>query len=96
MQRNNALFNWLQIEIVRKARPSDRSAEETVRFFEELLREDHQVTSITNRLEDEQYVVEYHLADHEMQQVSFPKEVAQKLLQDILEEPKYNQSVDEE
>ncbi|SFJ05522.1 hypothetical protein [Thermoflavimicrobium dichotomicum] len=41
MQLKDALFNWLQIQIVWDARPSDRSARDTVLFFEEILREDH-------------------------------------------------------
>ena len=93
MQLNDALFNWLQIELVREARPSDRSAKETVLFFEELLREDHQVASITKKLVEDQYHVEYVIAD-EPKTVAFPCKLAQKLLQDILEEPRYNQSFD--
>lgn len=93
MRLNDALFNWLQIELVREARPSDQSAKETVLFFEELLREDHQVTSITKNLVDHQYQVKYILKD-EQKTANFPRELAEKLLQDILAEPRYNQSFD--
>lgn len=93
MQLNDALFNWLQIEIVREARPSDRSAADTVHFFEELLREEHQVISIHKQLKDTKYELTYQFQDQEKKEtISFPREVAEKLLQDILAEPKYNQS----
>lgn len=93
MRLNDALFNWLQIEIVREARPSDRSAADTVRFFEEMLREDHHVVSIHKQLKDTEYVLTYQVQDQEKEEtITFPREAAEKLLQDILAEPKYNQS----
>mgnify|MGYP001433920201 CR=1 FL=1 len=95
MRRDDAIFNWLQIEIVREARPNDRSARDTVQFFEEMLREDHQVSSISKKLVKGVYHVEYQLeGEHEVKTIQFPQELAEKLLQDIMSEPKYNQSFD--
>ena len=37
MKLTDALFNWLQIRIVGDARPRDRSARDTVQFFEQIL-----------------------------------------------------------
>ncbi len=92
MRLNDALFNWLQIEIVREARPSDRSAKDTAEFFEKILREDHKITSIHKKLVNDRYLVEFQLSDQQSETREFPKEVAEKLLYDIMAEPKYNQS----
>jgi hypothetical protein len=94
MELNDALFNWLQIKIVWDKRPSDRSARDTVRFFEEVLEEKHQVKEIEKRLEKEQYVLEFE-QNGKKQTVTFPKELAEKLYQDILAEPRYNQHFDD-
>ncbi|RAL25984.1 hypothetical protein [Thermoflavimicrobium daqui] len=91
MQLKDALFNWLQIQIVWEARPSDRSARDTVLFFTEILREDHQVSDLEKREEESEYVISFRQHD-EMLSYSFPKEAAEKLLSDIVSEPKYNQS----
>ncbi|WP_044642448.1 hypothetical protein [Risungbinella massiliensis] len=91
MQIKDAIFNWLQIQIVWDARPSDRSAKDTATFFEQMLKEDHQVLNLTSTQDKEAacYVVEYE-QNGEKQKQMFPKELAEKLLQDILQEPKYN------
>lgn len=94
MELREALFNWLQIQIVWDKRPSDRSARDTVHFFEELLAEKHQVTQIEKKLEQNQYVLEYE-QNGEKQSISFPRDSAEKLYQDILAEPKYNQSFED-
>ncbi|MBA4601195.1 hypothetical protein [Thermoactinomyces mirandus] len=91
MQFKDCLFNWLQIQIVQDARPSDRSARETVQFFEEMLREDHGVEQLEKQKEGDQYVVRYQQSGEEKEE-KFPKVFAEKLLRDILAEPKYNQT----
>lgn len=94
MQLKDALFNWLQIQIVQDARPSDRSARDTVQFFEKMLHEDHGVEQLEIQKEENQYVVHYQQSDEEKEEV-FPKVIAEKLLQDILAEPKYNQTFED-
>lgn len=96
LQTKDAIFNWLQIQIVWDARPSDRSAKDTAKFFEQMLKEDHHVLDLTSSLDKEAacYVVEYE-QNGEKQKLTFPKELAQKLLHDILQEPKYNQVISE-
>jgi hypothetical protein len=89
MQQKDALFNWLQIQIVWDARPSDVSAKDTVVFFETLLLEDHDITEIKMRLQNQEYCISYK-QEGEEHTISFPKEQAEKLLKDITEEPKYN------
>ncbi len=94
MQLKDALFNWLQIQVVQDARPSDRSARDTAQFFEEMLHDDHGVEQLEKQKEGNQYVVRYQQSG-EKKEEKFPKEIAEKLLQDILAEPKYNQTFDE-
>ncbi|KPC74815.1 hypothetical protein ADL26_10390 [Thermoactinomyces vulgaris] len=91
MQLKDALFNWLQIQVVWDKRPSDRSAKETVHFFEEMLREDHQVTIVEKKVEGDNYLITYEQAGEPLQ-IAFPCDQADKLLNDIINEPKYNQS----
>jgi hypothetical protein len=93
MRLEDALFNWLQIQIVWDARPSDRSAKDTVLFFEQILREDHQVTKLEKKKEGAFYRIDYE-RNGQPESVTFPCFAAEKLLQDIINEPKYNQSFD--
>jgi hypothetical protein len=90
MQLVDTIFNWLQIQVVYQTRPHDRSAKDTVLFFEKILQEDHGVEHIEKRLQNNDYIVTYHqngLAQTKL----FPRVLAEKLLQDIISEPKYNQ-----
>lgn len=91
MRLSDALFNWLQMHIVWKARQTDRSAKDTVLFFEEMLREDHQVEQLEIAIKEEQYEISFRCEGEKKQQF-FPIERAEKLLQEIMREPKYNQS----
>jgi hypothetical protein len=90
VQQKDALFNWLQIKIVWEARPSDVSAKDTVSFFQAMLEEDHEITELTMVQSEENYQISY-THDGKQQTLSFPNEMAEKLLRDITEEPKYNQ-----
>ncbi|WNC12866.1 hypothetical protein [Brevibacillus brevis] len=89
MKREDALFNWLQIQVVADARPDDRSAWDTAAFFTELLREDHQVTGLTYRLEGPWYVVEGRVEEASWEG-RYPAEAVESLLHAIESEPKYN------
>ncbi|SHE62653.1 hypothetical protein SAMN05444392_102118 [Seinonella peptonophila] len=93
IQLTNALFNWLQIQVVWNARPTDRSAKDTVSFFQDLLREDHEIDQLELELDKEKrvYIISY-LQKGEAHQQLFPQEEAEKLLQEIIREPRYNQS----
>jgi hypothetical protein len=94
LELRHALFHWLQMQIVCEARPKDRSAKETMLFFEEALREDHQVTQLQKKGEQEQYVIRFRKADEEQTQ-TFSRTTAEQLLQDILAEPKYQLSFED-
>jgi hypothetical protein len=89
MKRDDALFNWLQIQVVALARPDDRSAQETVAFFLELLQEDHQMTGLTFRREGAWYLL-HGKAGAEEWEGRYAVETVDALLQAIESEPKYN------
>lgn len=89
MKLSDALFNWLQIAIVAEARPTDKSAHDTVLFFENILKEDHEVVEVKREVTEDHYVLHF-LQNGEKKTETLFRESADKLLQDILAEPKYN------
>lgn len=70
-------------------RPSDVSAQETVKFFEEMLIEDYKVKSFSLNKNDDNYILSYTKNDELLEKV-FDAECAEKLWQDIENEPNYN------
>ncbi|MFE5319899.1 hypothetical protein ACFQ88_14430 [Paenibacillus sp. NPDC056579] len=90
MKLEDAFFNWLQMKIVSEARPDDRAAEDTRLFFEEILREDHSVTSYQITDDDSKIVITYQIGE-EVKKLQFEKEYAEQLLTDINSNPIYNQ-----
>lgn len=91
MKLQDALFNWLQIKLVADARPDDNAAQETLDFFTEILTDDHKLTSFqVTTVDDTMYYVQYE-ADGKSKTQMFDREAADQLLQDILENPKYNE-----
>ncbi|WP_127582712.1 hypothetical protein [Paenibacillus koleovorans] len=92
MNMRDALYNWLQMRIVLQERPDDSAAAETLRFFEEIIKEDHQVVKyeIDNTGPgDRHYVVRYE-KDGDIHAEKYDKETAEQLLQEIMDNPKYN------
>ncbi|MFS0558604.1 hypothetical protein [Brevibacillus sp. 179-C9.3 HS] len=89
MKREDALFNWLQIQVVADARPEDRSALDTAAFFLQLLQEDHLITEIGYRQEGSWYVL-VGTADSQPIEARYPAESVQSLLAAIEGEPKFN------
>ena len=91
MRFEDALFNWLQMEIVAEARPDDRAAADTRDFFLQILSEDHGAASVRIASRDETFLhVAYDRGDGERTE-SFRREVAEQLLADIRANPKYNE-----
>lgn len=90
MKLENALFNWLQIQVVSSARPNDRAAKNTVDFFHEILVEDHGLQDIRVEADDTMYTVRY-TEEGKPNEKKYPREVVEQLLHDIENEPKYNQ-----
>lgn len=90
MTLQDALFNWLQIKIVAEARPDDRAARETMQFFEEILREDHQLEQYAVTSDETMYRIQYGSAGQLKLQM-YDRETAEQLLSDINSNPKYNE-----
>jgi hypothetical protein len=87
----DALFNWLQIKIVADARQDDGAAQETLAFFEEILREDHHLTHFRiERMDETMYHVAFGTEGTSMTQC-FDREQVEQLLSDINSNPKYNE-----
>ncbi|GED26133.1 hypothetical protein BAG01nite_22350 [Brevibacillus agri] len=89
MKRDDALFNWLQIQVVADARPDDQSAQETAAFFLQMLQEDHALSELAYRQEGGWYVLtaKEEAATFERK---YPAETVEFLLVAIENEPKYN------
>jgi len=90
MKLDDALFNWLQIRVVADARPNDRSAVDTVNFFFDILKENHQVTQLQYSKDATMYTVRYTVGEKNNMQM-FDSEAVEQLLTAINSEPKYNQ-----
>ncbi|MCR2803721.1 hypothetical protein [Paenibacillus soyae] len=90
MRFEDALFNWLQIRIVADARPDDGAARDTLAFFEQILREDHGLTSFDIARTDETMIHVRYVKDSRQKLQMFPREDGEQLLQDIIDNPKYN------
>lgn len=89
MKREDALFNWLQIQVVAEARPDDRSARDTAQFFRQLLKEDHQVEELGYRHEGGWYILNGK-SGAEAWESRYPAETVDSLLTAIESEPKFN------
>ena len=91
MKLDDALFNWLQIKLVADDRPEDRAALETLRFFEQILLEDHGLQSFAiGKRDDTMYHITY-VIDNRTKTSMFDREAAERLLADIRANPKYNE-----
>ncbi|MGG1661756.1 hypothetical protein [Brevibacillus sp. NRS-1366] len=90
MKREDALLNWLQIQVVADARPHDQSALDTSSFFRQLLQEDYQIRELGYRKEGNWYVLVGKTESDEWES-RYPAEMIESLLIAIESEPKYNQ-----
>ena len=88
MKREDALFNWLQIQLVADARPQDRSAQETASFFRQILLEDHQVRELRIQRHEEWYVLTGQTDDGTWER-RYPAETAEALLAALQSDPRY-------
>ncbi|MFF2094348.1 hypothetical protein [Paenibacillus sp. NPDC058174] len=90
MRFEDALFNWLQIQIVADGRPDDNAAKETRDFFVQILTEDHGVTELLLLKTDETMVHVKYVREGRSKLQLYPRESAEQLLSDIRSNPKYN------
>ncbi|SEN10742.1 hypothetical protein SAMN05518847_102179 [Paenibacillus sp. OV219] len=90
LRLEDALFNWLQIQIVANARPDDHAAADTRDFFLEILTEDHHVENLHIHKVDDTMIHLRYDKDGRAKLQMIPRESGEQLLQDINENPKYN------
>ncbi|QHT60325.1 hypothetical protein GXP70_10480 [Paenibacillus lycopersici] len=90
MRLEDALFNWLQIQLVAEARPDDRAAADTRDFFMDILTEDHGVTNLSVHKTDDTMVHLKYDKDGRAKLQMYDREAAERLLADIIQNPKYN------
>ena len=91
MKLRDALYNWLQMDIVSRQRPNDGAAKETLDFFAAILQEDHSLTEIHAALTDEDtYTISY-IHQGERTEIRFDRSDAEKLWHEIESNPKYNE-----
>lgn len=87
---HDALLYWLQMKVVATQREGDRAAQETLSFFEVVLTEDHSLSNVhISTVDDDMYYVEYE-QEGDVKSQRFPRELVEKLLDDINSNPKYN------
>lgn len=91
MKLQDALFNWVQIQMVADARPEDRAAQSTVEFFATVLQEDHHVSACHIEQIDQTMVHIRYAVNGSTKKQMIPRESAEQLLQDINSNPKYNE-----
>lgn len=90
MRLEDALFNWLQIQIVADARPDDQAAADTRDFFLQILTEDHGISNLhIHKIDDTMIHLRYG-KDGKSKLQMIPRESGEQLLQDINANPKYN------
>lgn len=82
----DALYNWLTIQVVAEARPNDTAAQETAAFFHAILQTDFHVTDINVVKEEPMYTVHYKKED-EWKIARFPIELIEVMLEQIEREP---------
>ena len=90
MNLQDAIYNWLSIKVVAEARPDDLAATDTFRFFDDILKEDHQIETIKVMVNGPWYYVTFKSQGSE-ETKQYPIELVDALLESINTEPKYNQ-----
>lgn len=90
MRFDDALFNWLQIQIVAQARPDDKAAADTRDFFETILTEDHKIAGLRIEKTDETMIHVRYEQEGRSKLKMYPREAVEQLLADINSNPKYN------
>ncbi len=88
MSLQDALSNWLSIQLVVELRTDDEAAKETADWFLEVLLEDHQVTSPSYQYdkETERYQVLF-TQEGTQKSKEYPSDYAEVILRQIKENP---------
>lgn len=89
----DALYNWLTIQVVCEARPDDTAAAETETFFRELLEKDHQAKVDSVVRTEPFYFVNYSI-NGEQGNARFPIEIIDVMLEQIQLEPEKYKNIE--
>ncbi|WP_202076634.1 hypothetical protein [Caldalkalibacillus salinus] len=82
MKLDDAIFNWLQIRHVAEMKPDDEAAQDTYEFFTTILEEDHHLTDIEVKLEDNMHIVSF-VKDEQERSKTYPSEFVHQLYHDL-------------
>jgi hypothetical protein len=90
MRFDDAIFNWLQIKLVADGRPHDLAAQDTERFFWEMLTEDHHISHLEITKTDDTMIHIAYTQAEKTKKLFYDREHAEQLLNEINAEPRYN------
>ncbi|MBB5323828.1 hypothetical protein HNQ34_000920 [Anoxybacillus tepidamans] len=82
----DALYNWLTIQVVADARPEDRAAQETASFFRDILKNDFHLTNVEVKKDETMYIVHYE-DEQQAKTARFPVELIEVMLEQINRDP---------
>lgn len=82
----DALYNWLTIQVVADARPNDTAAQETAAFFRTILQNDFQITKVNVKKDEMMYIIHYE-KEQQSKTARFPVELIEVMLEQIQREP---------
>lgn len=82
----DALYNWLTIQVVAEARPDDEAAQETAAFFRDILKNDFAIRNIDVQKQGAMYVVRYE-KERKPHAMRFPAELIEAMLEQMENEP---------
>lgn len=91
MNLEDALFNWLQIQIVADRRPDDQAAKQTAEFFLSILEETHHLSDVRIVPKGEDLLQVFYVKDNTEGKKTFDRRLAEQLLADIEANPKFNE-----
>ncbi|CAM4040547.1 hypothetical protein COLU111180_20575 [Cohnella lubricantis] len=84
MRLTDTLFYWLQMKLMTDRRPEDEAARASLRYFAQILSEDHGLQSIRVASCDHSKIyVTYEDREHAEQTVWFDREAAEQLGNDL-------------
>jgi hypothetical protein len=82
----DALYNWLTIKVVVDARPDDTAAVETFEFFDQILKDEHQIEDLEISKDEDMYYLTYSLQG-EQKKSRYPIELIDIMHDQIQQEP---------
>ncbi len=88
MSLQDALSNWLSIQLVVELRTDDEAAKETADWFVEILLEDYQVTKPRYQYDEESEMYQvFYFQDNDEKSKQYPSDYAEVILRQIKENP---------